>query len=361
MESLAVSSFDYINQVLRGRKVFVTGHTGFKGSWLTVWLHHIGCEVAGYALPPATESSLFVQGRLDEFLAQHHLSDVRDAATLERAMQKFQPEVVIHMAAQPLVRQSYRVPRETWETNVLGTVNLLEAVRGCTSVRAVLVITTDKCYENREWPWGYREIDPLGGHDPYSASKAGSELVVQSYRKSFFGPSERVLLASARAGNVIGGGDWSADRLIPDAARAVAAGQSLVIRSPHATRPWQHVLGCLHGYLLLAAKLLDGWVEGATAFNFGPAAADNLSVGAVLERLQIHWPELSWQLDQAAITAAPHEAGFLYLDSSLARGKLAWEPCWSLDVSLERTAAWYRHVLNEPKRARSITQKQLED
>lgn len=350
----------WLQTALSGRRVFLTGHTGFKGGWLTAWLHRYGCQVTGYALPPESVPSLFTLAGLADGLAGHYLGDIRQGEELAQRMRQSQPELVIHLAAQALVRRSYREPVETWATNVLGTVNVLEAVRTCPAVKAVVVVTTDKCYDNREWAWGYREIDPLGGYDPYSASKAGAELVVQSYRKSFFaqrGP----LVASARAGNVIGGGDWSEDRLIPDAARAVAAGQTLMIRNPDATRPWQHVLDCLQGYLLLGAHLLAGHTAQATAFNFGPAASDNLPVGEMLSRLQAHWPELAWQIDRPAAAKASHEANYLYLDSSLARQQLHWVPRWNLEIALAKTASWYRTVLAEPVQASSMIQQQLDE
>lgn len=349
---------DVLQAAFSGRSVFLTGHTGFKGSWLALWLTRLGARVSGYALAPCTTPSLFALAGIESALSRHVIADIRDAAALTSAMQAAAPEVVFHLAAQPLVRLSYREPATTWATNVMGTVNLLEAVRTCPNVKAVVVVTTDKCYENREWLWGYRENDPLGGNDPYSASKAGAELVVQSYRRSFFsgcGP----LLASARAGNVIGGGDWSEDRLIPDAARAVANRQPLLIRHPSATRPWQHVLESLHGYLQLASRLLAGDASFAAPFNFGPDAADNLSVIEVLTRLQAHWPELVWQMDSHA-AAAPHEAGFLYLDSSKARRLLDWAPVWNLAGGLEKTAQWYRTVAQQPSSARAITEHQLD-
>jgi CDP-glucose 4,6-dehydratase len=342
-----------------GRSVFVTGHTGFKGSWLALWLARLGAQVTGYALPPCTTPSMFELARVKDALARHHVADIRDPAALTAAMQAAKPEVVFHLAAQPLVRLSYREPVATWATNVMGTVHLLEAVRACPSVKAVVVVTTDKCYENREWLWGYRETDPLGGNDPYSASKAGAELVVQSYRKSFFS-SGGPLLASARAGNVIGGGDWSEDRLIPDAARAIGKHQPLLIRNPAATRPWQHVLESLHGYLLLASRLLAGETVFADGFNFGPDAADNLTVAAVLTGLQAHWPELAWQVVEQNGDAL-HEAGFLYLDSSKARRQLGWQPTWNLTTGLGKTAAWYRGVGQTPSDARAITEQQLDE
>lgn len=341
------------------KKILVTGHTGFKGSWLTLCLLKLGAQVTGIALPPATTPNLFtlLDFNSSTFQLFNHFQDIRNTSALTSIMQAAQPELVLHLAAQPLVRASYRNPLETWETNLMGTVHLLEAVRQTPSVKAVLIVTTDKCYCNNEWVWGYRETDPLGGHDPYSASKAATELVAASYRQSFL--AERgVLLATARAGNVIGGGDWSDDRLIPDAARAAAAGTPLIIRSPGATRPWQHVLDALHGYLLLAQELLSGNTAAADAWNFGPDAADNLPVATVLNRLQQHWPELVWQT-----TAPPdtfHEAGMLYLDSSKARRVLGWQPRWGLDEALRQTAEWYRTVLAEPAVAPDITKRQLD-
>jgi len=357
MEGLEMSKAGELQGNYSGRSVFVTGHTGFKGSWLALWLAKMGARVTGYALAPCTSPSLFDVAQVKDVMARHHLADVRDTASLTTAMREAAPEIVFHLAAQPLVRLSYREPEATWSTNVMGTVNLLEAVRACPSVKAVVVITTDKCYENREWLWGYRETDPLGGSDPYSASKAAAELVVQSYRRSFFGNGP--LLASARAGNVIGGGDWSEDRLIPDAARAVAAGKPLLIRNPAATRPWQHVLESLHGYLLLGSRLLAGQREFADAFNFGPDAADNLPVAEVLTRLQAHWPGLKWQMDPQAGNA-PHEAGFLYLDSSKAKRLLNWAPIWNLECGLEQTADWYRSVSQRASVAREVCERQLE-
>jgi CDP-glucose 4,6-dehydratase len=302
---------------------------------------------------------LFSLAGVARALAAHHEADIRDLPALKTAMRAAAPEVVFHLAAQPLVRLSYREPVDTWSTNVMGTVNLLEAVRTCPSVKAVVVVTTDKCYENREWLWGYRENDPLGGHDPYSASKAGTELVVQSYRKSFFadgGP----LVASARAGNVIGGGDFSEDRLIPDAARAAAAGRPLMIRSPQATRPWQHVMESLHGYLLLAERLLAGDAAHAEPFNFGPDSADNLAVAEVLARLQSHWPALAWQVDEVAAANAPHEARFLYLDSAKARRLLGWAPVWTLEQGLARTAEWYKAFSEGASDIAALTRQQIQ-
>lgn len=341
-----------------GRSVFVTGHTGFKGSWLSMWLARLGARVTGYGLPPSSTPNLFELANVQDTLNRHILSDIRDLPALTAAMQAAAPEVVFHLAAQALVRRGYRDAADTWSTNVMGTVHLLEAVRACPSVKAVVVVTTDKCYENREWPWGYREHDALGGSDPYSASKAGAELVVQSYRRSFFS-ADGPQLASARAGNVIGGGDWSEDRLIADAARAASGGAPLLIRHPAATRPWQHVLESLHGYLRLASVLLDSERRHAEPFNFGPDAADNVSVAELLGRLQVHWPELRWQVDSPGVPL-PHEANFLYLDSSKARRQLDWMPTWNLATCLEQTALWYRAVALCPADARAISERQLD-
>jgi CDP-glucose 4,6-dehydratase len=274
-----------------------------------------------------------------ESTVQHHELDIRQASEVASVFMSTLPEMVFHMAAQPLVRRSYRDPLETWSTNVMGTANVLEACRQTRSVRAILAVTTDKCYENQEWAWGYRENDRLGGHDPYSASKAGSELVAASYRRAFFHTDGAPLLATARAGNVIGGGDWSEDRLIPDLVRAMGAQQSLEIRSPYATRPWQHVLESLSGYLLLVQKLIDGDKNFDGAWNFGPARSGNRTVADVLSRLQTRWPEMQWHQTAAP---QPHEANLLYLDSAKAHAKLGWQSVWSLDTTLEKTADWYR-------------------
>ncbi len=319
-----------------GCRVLVTGHTGFKGSWLTLWLHHLGADVTGVALDPDTDPNHWA---LLELPITDHLADIRDAATLARIVEKSQPELVIHLAAQALVRRSYRDPLTTWSTNVMGTANLLEACRTTSAVRAVIVATSDKVYTNQEWPWGYRENDRLGGHDPYSASKAATELVCESWRRAVFHAPEAPLLATARAGNVIGGGDWAEDRLIPDLVRAVAAGQRLEIRSPQATRPWQHVLDCLSGYLLLGQRLLDGDRSCAEAWNFGPDAESNLPVAEMLERLKAHWPALEWEVTR---TPQPHEAGLLFLDSTKARRRLGWRPVWGIEGAIAATADWYR-------------------
>ncbi|HEY0329472.1 MAG TPA: CDP-glucose 4,6-dehydratase [Rhodopseudomonas sp.] len=322
--------------VYQGRKVLVTGHTGFKGSWLTLWLEKLGAKVGGLALPPETVPNHWNLLRLNT--ESHHV-DIRDEAALRETILRIAPEVVFHLAAQPLVRRSYQNPIETWATNVMGTANVLNACRQLDHLAAVVVATTDKCYENREWVWGYREIDPLGGRDPYSASKAGSELVAASFRSSYFGGPEQALIATGRAGNVIGGGDWSEDRLIPDLVRAVTDRKPVQIRSPHATRPWQHVLECLSGYLLLGQRLIERDRASADAWNFGPDHEGNQPVVAVLTSLKQHWPAVAWEvLAQQQL----HEASLLQLDSNKARSKLQWRPVWTFQEGVAATAEWYR-------------------
>ncbi len=325
----------------RGKRVFLTGHTGFKGAWLSVWLNSLGAKVTGYALKPPTKPSLFELCRLDRRL-RSDMGDVRDRAELRRAMLAAKPEIVIHMAAQPLVRESYRAPAETFETNVLGTVNLLEAVRACGSVRAVVNVTTDKCYENRERPRGYKERDPLGGYDPYSSSKACSELVTSAYRDSFFSPSDYkkhgVALATARAGNVIGGGDWGADRLVPDIIRAALRGEKVRIRNPRAIRPWQHVLEPLAGYLRLAEMLYTHGPRYSGAWNLGPGARDARDVEWIANRLFSAWPEApGYVLDRGR---HPHEAHCLTLDPAKARRELGWEPRWDAGTAIDKVVSW---------------------
>ncbi len=323
----------------RGRSVFVTGHTGFKGSWLSLWLQGMGARVHGYALAPDTSPALFDIARVGEGM-NRRIGDICDLAGLHAALQAAQPEIVFHLAAQSLVREGYRDPLGTLATNVMGTANVLNAVRDVPSVRAVLIVTSDKCYLNRERRQAYREDDAMGGRDPYSASKACAEIVTSAWRDSFL--HDRVGVASMRAGNVIGGGDWSADRLVPDALRAWEKGETLQIRYPAAVRPWQHVLEPLHGYLLLAQRVAAG--EAAEAWNFGPADEDMLPVEALLNRLAAHWGAgAAWRCDEKE---NPHEAGLLHLDSGKARERLGWQPRWRLDHALDRIVAWHRAYLS---------------
>lgn len=335
----------------RDKSVLLTGHTGFKGGWLSLWLQRLGARVHGYALPAATQPSLFVEARVSEGM-RHVEGDIRDLSSLKACMESARPEIVFHLAAQALVRESYRDPVETMTSNVIGTMNLLEAVRATPSVKAVVVITSDKCYENREWLWPYRENEALGGRDPYSASKACAEIVTASWRSSFL-DEQGVAVATARAGNVIGGGDWAADRLVPDALRAWQGGEALQVRSPHAVRPWQHVLEPLAGYLLLAESLFH--CNGAEAWNFGPADTDMRSVGGLLDRLVILWGEGALWLADAG--QHPHEAGLLRLDSSKARALLGWQPEFNIDQALEQVIRWHRAwMAGEDMRAFTLSQ-----
>ena len=327
----------------KGKRVFLTGHTGFKGSWTVLCLQRLGAIIKGYSLAPNTNPSLFEIANIHDGI-ESEFGDVRDLGKLKKSLLDFSPEIVIHMAAQPLVRLSYKNPVDTYQTNVIGTVNLFEAVRACESVIAVVNVTTDKCYENDERTWGYGENEAMGGHDPYSSSKGCSELVTSTYRRSFFGDKSAVSLASARAGNVIGGGDWSQDRLIPDALKAFDKNKPVVIRNPLATRPWQHVLEPISGYLLLAENLyLNGKIY-AEAWNFGPKDECVKSVGEVMDYLVTLWPaEVSWVLDGSE---QPHEAESLRLNISKVKKRLKWRPTWDLNKALQSIIEWHQSWLN---------------
>ena len=327
----------------QGRRVFLTGHTGFKGTWLALWLNRLGAKVRGYALDPSTEPNMFKLAYVDRILDDVR-GDIRDYARLETSLTQFAPEVIFHLAAQPIVRRSYADPVGTYGSNVMGTVHLLEAIRKTPGVRAVVCVTTDKCYQNQEWIWPYRETDPLGGYDPYASSKACAEIVSAAYRSSFF-PIERVHehhvgLATARAGNVIGGGDWSEDRLIPDLVRGFRSGKPAVIRRPSAIRPWQHVLESLHGYLMLAQQLLEHPARFASSYNFGPSDEDIWPVERIANKLVNMWGNgASWIRDTEP---GVHEDHVLRLDASRARIELGWEPRLKLETALEWVIAWYR-------------------
>ncbi|PKQ17213.1 MAG: CDP-glucose 4,6-dehydratase [Actinobacteria bacterium HGW-Actinobacteria-7] len=331
---------DLFGGVYRNRRVFVTGHTGFKGAWLSLWLTEMGARVTGFALEPPTNPSLFELAGVESRLERHIIGDVRDRGALLGAMVDADPEFAFHLAAQPLVRLSYEQPVETLATNVMGTAHFFEAVRAAGSVRVALNVTSDKCYENRESEHAYREDDAMGGFDPYSASKGCAEIVTAAYRRSFFGMGSDVRVASARAGNVIGGGDWAADRIVPDSIRALTAGDPIVVRNPDAVRPWQHVLEPLSGYLLLAQHL---WEQGGEAYaegwNFGPQATGSVSVGTLVDGLVAAWGSGSWESPE--LSDQPHEANLLRLDCSKAHARLGWQPHWDVETTLDRTARWY--------------------
>ncbi len=317
----------------------LTGHTGFKGGWLALWLQHIGSEVSGFSLPAPTSPSLFEAARIADNM-HSIMGDIREAGRVTGVMQAAEPEIVFHLAAQPLVRHSYREPVETYMTNVMGTVHVLEAVRKTQSVKVVINITSDKCYENREWPWGYRENEPMGGFDPYSSSKGCAELVSSAYRNSFFSDTDGqgVRLASVRAGNVIGGGDWAEDRLIPDILRAFVRQKAVVIRNPTSIRPWQHVLEPLAGYMLLAERLFED-ASLAQGWNFGPRDEDAKPVNWIVEQMARMWGDAKWELEGKP---QPHEAQYLKLDCSMARTRLGWEPRWDLLTALEKVTSWHK-------------------
>lgn len=346
------------------KKVLITGHTGFKGSWLALWLQSLGAELTGYALEPPTKPNLFDFANIADG-TDSIIGDIRDIEKLRSVINKKQPEIVMHMAAQAIVRRSYLDPVDTFASNVMGTVNVLEAVRLSTSTRVVLIVTSDKCYENREWLWPYRECEPLGGHDPYSSSKACAEIVTAAYRRSFFaavgGNRPKTLVAAARAGNVIGGGDWAEDRLIPDIIRAFAAGKPVVIRNPSAIRPWQHVLEPLNGYLMLIERLWEGNAEFADAWNFGPDFYDAKPVSWIADNMVDLWGDgASWTTDQSC---QPHEAHSLTLNSTKARTLLKWEPKYGVADALAKTVEWYKMFCNGcyDCSIRQITLRQIEE
>ncbi|MFL9501572.1 CDP-glucose 4,6-dehydratase [Rhodopseudomonas palustris] len=342
----------------RGKRVFLTGHTGFKGGWAAIWLKMWGAEVCGYALPPSTDPSLYEIANVGKGI-QSVLADIRDFDRLKVEVSRFKPDIAIHMAAQPLVRYSYEAPVETYATNVMGTVHVLEALRAAGTARVIVNVTSDKCYENREWIWGYRENEPMGGHDPYSSSKGCSELITSSYQKSFFNDPSGAVLASGRAGNVVGGGDWSADRLIPDVIRAFLKDEPVAIRNPNSIRPWQHVLEPVGGYLLLAEKLWHERQTLAGGWNFGPDQDAARPVREVVEMIKQCWdaPRV-WE--DCSDPHAPHEAKFLFLDVAKARMRLGWRPRWTLRQTLDATVTWYRSV-DRGEDARQLCEMQIRD
>lgn len=355
ISSTAMASF------WQGKSVFLTGHTGFKGAWLAIWLHAMGARVTGYAIDPPTEPNLYNVARVGE-ITSSIIGDVRDSKQLQQAVDAAEPEIIIHLAAQSLVRESYKNPVDTYSTNVMGTINLLEASRNCASVRVVLNITTDKCYDNQELDHAFREGEPLGGYDPYSSSKACSEILTAAWRSSYFNPDEydshRVAIATARAGNVIGGGDWAKDRLIPDCIRALQAGEPISIRNPHATRPWQHVLEPLSGYLLLAQKMYKQGCEYDGAWNFGPSAEDSRPVEWIVKRLCEQWGNgAGYEIDKGA---HPHEAHYLKLDCSKANIQLGWHPRWNLEKALTSTLEWFK-IVSSTGAVREFCLKQIDD
>jgi CDP-glucose 4,6-dehydratase len=343
MESLEISKGKVDASFWKGKKVYLTGHTGFKGSWLSLWLQNMGALVKGYSLDVNTQPALFSQANVAKEM-ESEIGDIRNLEQLTESMVSFGPDILIHMAAQPLVRLSYLEPVDTYTTNVIGTVNVLEAARKCSNLKAIVSVTTDKCYENKEWEWGYRETEPMGGHDPYSSSKGCAELVTSAYRRSFFSAEHTASLASARAGNVIGGGDWAEDRLIPDILRAFEKSEPVVIRNPLSTRPWQHVLEPLSGYLVLAQELFLNGDEFAEGWNFGPKDEDCKPVSWILDKMVESWGgNASWSLDKKN---NPHEAGFLKLDCSKAAIRLKWNPKWHLQLTLKSIVDWHQIYSN---------------
>lgn len=326
----------------KGKRVYLTGHTGFKGSWLSLWLSSMGAIVKGYALSPNTEPALFNIANVSAII-DSEIGDIRNLELVKKSMATFGPDILIHLAAQPLVRLSYHEPIETYSTNVMGTANVLEAARYCDNLKAIVSVTTDKVYENKEWVWGYREEEPIGGYDPYSSSKGCAELITSAYRRSFFSEHSSAALASARAGNVIGGGDWALDRLIPDVLRSFAKREPVIIRNPLSTRPWQHVLEPLSGYLLLAESLYQNGHDFASAWNFGPEDSDCKSVAWILDKMVAKWKDgVAWKLDK---DPQPHEARFLKLDCSKAKAELQWSPIWNIETVIDKIYDWQNHLV----------------
>ncbi len=346
------------NNIFLDKKILITGHTGFKGSWLCILLNRLGADVYGYALAPPTDPSLFVDAKIEKLMTSF-MGDIRDFQYLQQVLNEVKPEIIIHMAAQPLVRESYKNPIETYSTNVMGTVNLLEAIRQTEGIKVLVNVTSDKCYENKEWHWGYRENEPMGGYDPYSNSKGCSELVTESYRNSFFNPKNYshhgVAIATARAGNVVGGGDWADDRLIPDFIRSISKGEKLKIRNPHAIRPWQHVLDPLSGYLTLASHLFLYGVKYSGAWNFGPNDRDDKNVEWIANKICSLWGEnVAYEIDS---TPQPHEATYLKLDCSKAKVELGWSSRWDLETSLTKIVDWAKsYNKNEDVRQLCVNQ-----
>jgi CDP-glucose 4,6-dehydratase len=343
VESLEISKGKVDARFWKGKKVFLTGHTGFKGAWLSLWLQNMGAIIKGYSLDVNTKPALFTKANVAAEM-ESEIGDIRNLEQLGKSMVSFSPDILIHMAAQPLVRLSYQEPVDTYTTNVIGTVNVLEAARKCINLKAIVSVTTDKCYENKEWEWGYRENEAMGGHDPYASSKGCAELVTSAYRRSFFNTEHTASLASARAGNVIGGGDWAEDRLIPDILRAFEKSKPVVIRNPLSTRPWQHVLEPLSGYLVLAQELFLNGDEFAEGWNFGPKDEDCKPVSWILDKMVESWGgKASWSLDKEN---NPHEAGFLKLDCSKAASRLKWKPKWNLQLTLKSIVDWHQVYSN---------------
>lgn len=342
----------------KNKKVFLTGHTGFKGSWLSLWLHKMGARVIGYSLAPTSNQSMFIELNIEK-IVETHIANICDYKKISSEIKEAQPDIVIHMAAQALVKYSYENPLETFQTNVVGTANVLQACRGVESIKAIVSITSDKCYENVEKETGYKESDPMGGHDPYSSSKGCAELVTASFRSSFFN-TEKTGIASARAGNVIGGGDWAADRLVPDIFRAILLKKPVLIRNPHSMRPWQHVLEPLSGYLILAQRLFQEPKRYSVGFNFGPLECEANTVEYVVSKITSNWGDDA-KYETLMDYSGPHEAKFLKLDITKARTELSWSPSWNLDQAIEGTTRWYKKYIDSNEQILKFSLEQIDD